>query len=385
MGLESTEGTAEAGVAADAILARDIEVETGPTMNAREYQGTPGQRQPVPGAQEGATLSFVTELKGDGSTSIWELDEVIQGCMGEVVVANLDSTISGTAGSTTVLDVADAANASTGSLLMLEKSTADTYEVVGIITTVNTGATPDDVTVSPGAVNGVHNTNGKKVKEMRTFSPKLTPSAVNSLTADLYYSAQGGGADQFDRITGCRGTWSMSSPRAGAIPQWSFQFTGWSVTRSTGGTRPTPVYESTSPKSAVASAFRVDGTYTNAFDINFSLNAEVAMKMSQNSTTGVYGTPHVSFKPSGSFKIHPAHSSIAHFTDWEAGTAHSLIFQVGNTVGNTWAIYVPKAVWTKVTRPDDGGVQALEIQWEAADQDDALATACDASIYLGTA
>src|SRR5690348_13092388 len=83
----ATEGTANAPTTTDAILCRDIEVETGPTMNEREFQGTPGVRQPVPGAQEGATLAFTTELKGDGSTSVWELDEALQACFGTVAAA----------------------------------------------------------------------------------------------------------------------------------------------------------------------------------------------------------------------------------------------------------------------------------------------------------
>ena len=379
---EAAEGTAETVAAGDAILCSGIAVTFGQEIHAREYQGTPGVRAPVAGAKIGTQIAFQAELKGNGSTTVPELDEVLTACFGQVVAADLDTTISGTGGTATVLDVADAANASNGSLVMVEKSTAGTFEVVGLTTDSDTGATPDTVTVTPGAINGAYSTNGKKVKEMRTWSPLLPPSSNNSLTFHLFHNADSG-AGQYDQIVGARGTFTVDSPRAGAIPMFSFTFTGWSWSNDTDGTRPTPTYDTTSPAAAKNTHFVVNGARVNAFDISFNLGAEVATKVSQNSTDGVYGTPHVSYKPSGSFKIHPAHDSVAEFTAWTANTQRSILFQVGDTEFNTWAIFVPKAVITSVSRVDDSGVGALQVDWVGIDQDDALATAADASIYLG--
>ena len=381
---ESPEGTAAAGQAGDAILASGVSIDYGLEIHDREYQGSPGVRAPVTGAKTGAGISFTTELKGNGSTTLPEVDELLTGCFGQVGAADLASTISGTSGSATVLDVTSATNATVGNLAMLElTSTADAYECVGLITTVDTGATPDDVTVTPGAVNGGYATNGKKIYEMRTWSPLLPPSSVNSLTFDLYHNADSGAA-QLDRLIGARGTFSISSPKAGAIPMFSWKFTGWGwETPVTNGTRPTPTYDTANPKPSIASVFRVDGTYVNAYDIEFDIGAEVARKFSQNATGGVYGTPHVAYKPSGSFKIHPAHSSVAEFTAWNANTQRSIMFQVGNALYGTWAIFIPKAVIKSVSRVDDSGVGALQVEWVGIDQDDALATACDASVYFG--
>ena len=379
---ESTEGTAVSAAAGDAILATGIAINYGQEIHPRQYQGAPGVRAPVAGAKLGTTISFQTELKGNGTTTLPEVDELLTACLGQVVAANLDSTISGTSGTTTVWDVADASNASTGSMVMLETGTEGTYEVAGLITTVDTGATPDDVTVSIAAVNGGYATNGKKVKEMRTWSPLLPPSAVNSCTFDLYHNPDSG-AGQRDRVVGARGTFKVDSPRAGAIPMFSWTFTGWSWTTVTNGTRPTPTYDTASPKAALATRFAVDGTAVNAFDISIDLGATVSQKLSQNATDGVYGCPHVSYQPSGSFKIHPAHTSVAEFTAWTANTQRSLLLQVGNTLYGTWAIFIPKMVTTKVSRVDDGGVGALQIDWVAIEQDDALATASDASFYIG--
>ena len=384
MNQEATDGTAAAGVAGDAILARDINVDGGPEMNTREYQGLPGQLGAVPGAKS-ASLSFTTELKGNGTTTIPEPDEILTGCFGTVVAADLDSTISGAAGSTTVWDVLAATNGTVGNMVMLETGTADTYECAGPIKVVDTGAAPDDLTVALAAVNGGYATDGKKVKEMRTWQIKLPPPAVNSLTADVYRSAVGGGADRLDRIVGCRGDFSMSSPAAGQIPAWAFKFEGWSVSRVTTGTRPTPTYDTANPKAAIAQIFRVDGTYTNAFDIEISLGASLAVKKSQNADGGTYGVLHVSYTPKFKFKIHPAYTSVSYFTDWEAGTPHTLLFQVGNALYGTWAFYGPRAVFDKVSQPSDNGVDCWEVEGHFAEQNDASPTSAtlDAALYLG--
>lgn len=386
---ESTDGTADAPVAGDAILCEGIEVDDGQEIHPRAYQGAPGTRNHVPG-MESASLRFTTELKGGNSSNTPEIDELLVACMGKAAVAgDTDTTISGTSGGNgaagTPLDLASAASATVGEMLMLETGTADTYESLGPITVVDTGATPDDVTTALGAVNGAYATNGKKVKGMRTWQILLPPTAVNSLTADVFYTGLGGGSDRQDRITGCRGNWTMSAPAAGQIPKWSFDLKGWRVARSVSATRPTPTFDTTIPKAAVANGARLDSAYVNVFDVNVDLGAVIATKPSQNATGGVYGQIHVDYQPKVSFKIHPAYSSISYFTDWKAGTAHTFLYQCGNTLLNTWAIYVPRLVFTKVTQPDDSGLQCWEVEAEAVvlgTGDPATAT-LDSALYLG--
>lgn len=381
---ESTDGTAVSAAVTDAILASGIETDEDLEVHERMHQGNPGSLAHVPGMQSGS-LSFTTELKGDGSTTVPELDEVLTGCFGAVVAANLDSTISGSSGSTTVWDVTDATNGTVGSMVMLETGTADQYECAGPIKVVDTGATPDDLTVALAAVNGGYATAGKKVKEMRTWQILLPPTANNSLTADVYYSSVSGSNNRRDRIVGCRGTFKMDSPRAGAIPAWAFSFKGWSVARVTNAAQFTPTYDSATPKAAVSQIMRLDGTYTHAFDISVDLGAEIAPKASQYATSGTYGQIHTLYRPKISFKIHPAYSSVAAFTELEAGTSHTWLFQVGNALYGTWAFYAPRLLYTKVTQPDDSGLQCYEIEAEADYSVIGSPTAAtlDAALYLG--
>lgn len=386
MKTEGTDGTANAPADSDAILCEGLDYSGSVEIHEREYQGIPGAYGGVPGAKN-AELSFTAELRPDGSDNTPEIDEVLQGCGLTVVVGDLSTTISGTAGgagSSGPLDVTSAANGTVPEMVMLATA-AGTYEVLGPTKVVDTGATPDDLTTALDAVNGAYNVNGTAVKGMRTYYPKIPPASNNSMTADIYKSALGGGADRRDRIIGCRGNVVMNAPGAGSIPKWAFKFMGWNVGRVTTGTRPAPLYDSANPKASIGSIFRIDGTYTHGFDFTFDLGMEIATKKSQYADGGVYGQLHVKCRPKGSFKIHPAYTSVANFTDWEAGTTHSLLYQIGNTLFGTWAIYIPRAYWKVVSEPDDNGIEALEVQWEAAEINDASPTAAtlDASFYLG--
>ena len=388
MKTETTDGTLVSPAAGDAILCEGLDYQGSVDMNGREYTGIPGAFAPVPGAKA-AELKFVAELRPPGSSNTPEIDEVLTGCFGTVLAGDLDTTISGTGGGTgasgTPWDVTSGTNATVGEMAMLETATADAYEVAGPIKVVDTGATPDDGTVALAAVNGAYATNGKKVKGMRTWHIKLPPPANNSLTAEIYKSAVGSSSDRYDRVAGCRGTVVVNAPGAGSIPKWAFHFKGWTVARAVNGTRPTPSYDSANPKAAVNQIFRLDGTYTHGYDFVWDLGAELGTKKSQYASGGTFGQIHAKYRPKGSFKIHPAYTSVAHFTDWEAGTAHSLLYQIGNTLNGTWAFFVPRAVWTEVAEIDDEGLEALEIKWEAAEQNDASPTSAtlDAAMYLG--
>jgi len=371
---ETTEGTANAPGAGDAILCTGLQPTLQRDFHERTYHGGFGTRAGVIGAQTGAGLSFQTEIKGNGSNNTPEIDELLESVFGQVASGTGDTTV-GNGSTTTSVVVASSTNFTAGNLVMIEtSSTSDEYEVA-MITDVPNGTT---LTVSPAL--SFTPANGAAVKEMRTY--QLLYSGHPSMTFDVFYSVAGGGADQYDRFVGCHGNLSFASPGAGQVPMLTWDWQAWNWTQATNGTRPTPTYDTATPQSALGSKFKVDGTLVDVFDVNWSLNNEIARKLSQNSTLGVYGTPIVNHKPSGSFKIHPAHTSIAQFTGWTAGTEVSLIQQLGKSLNGTVAWYCPKAQRSSVGRGDDNGVQALEINFNANMQDDGLATAVDAAIYL---
>lgn len=364
---EGTEGTANAPAATDAILAEAISPKLPLAVNERSYQGVPGSRAGAPGAQLDTGVSFTTEIKGDGSTTIPEIDELAQACFGKVAAANLDTTTSGAGSTTTVLQVADATNASVGSGVLVEIS-AGVYEVAWI-TAVNTAAAPDEITVAP-ALSTAPNANGRGVKEMRTYQIALPTALANSMTFDLYKSA-GAGVSRRDRLVGARGNVKMPPISAGDIPKLAWDFMAWSWSQVTDATRPAFTFDPALPKAALASKFKVNGVLVNAYDIGWDLGAVIAKKTSPNADYGVCGTPHVNYDPVGEFKIHPAFSSIAEFTAWLAGTTMALSQQFGNTPFNTWGWYCPAAQRVEVADGDDNGLGTNEIKWRAATQNNA--------------
>lgn len=373
---ESTEGTAAAPVAGDAILAQALTPKLQRDFHARAYQGAVGERPGVIGAQTSPGLSFQTEIKGNGTTNTPEIDELLESVFGAVSAGGGTTTISGAASTTTNIVVASTTGFTVGNMVNIQLTTGGVFESAMITAVVDA----TNLTVSP-ALTAAPVTAGTTVDEMRTYQILVPPAGVNSLTMDVFYNADAG-AGQFDRFVGCHGNVKWDSPRAGSLPMLSWDFMAWNWAQSVAGTRPTPTYDTASPKANLASKFKVGGTLVDVFDLSWDLGAQVAAKLSQNSTLGIYGTPIVNVSPKGSFKIHPAHTSVAQFTGWTAETAVSLIQQVGNTRFGTVAWYCPQALRREVARGDDSGVGTNEIQFDATVQDDALATTVDAALYL---
>ena len=373
---EATEGTANAPAAGDAILCAGLAPKLQRDFHPRKYRGSVGQRPGVIGAQTGPGLSFESEIKGNGTNNTCELDELLEAAFGAVSAGGASTTITGSASTTTSINVVSDSGFTVGNMVNIQLTTGGVFEST-MITAVSGGGV---LTVSP-ALTAAPVTAGTTVDEMRTYQIIVPPAGVNSLTMDVFYNADAG-AGQFDRFVGCHGNVKWSSPRAGSIPMLAWEFLAWNWVQSLTGTRPSPTYDSASPKASLASKLKVAGVLVDAHDIEWDLGVQVFQKVSQNSALGIYGTPVVDVNPSGSFRIHPAHTSIAQFTGWTAETAVSLSQQVGNARFGTVAWYCPQAIRREVSRGDDGGVHTNEVQWDATVQDDALATTVDASLYL---
>lgn len=381
--VEITEGTNPTPAAGDAVLARAITLKLQQDFHQREFQGAPGYRDGVPGAQTDAGISFETEIKPDGSTNTCEIDALLTACFGSVAAGTGSTTLTGGDSTTTNLHVASSANFTVGNGIMVSldaTTNSGVYEVAWISAIVDA----NNITIEPALSSAVTLTTANNVKEMRTHQIKLPPGAVNSVTLEVWHNADSG-AGQADKLVGCRGNVKFDSPGAGEIPKMMFDFAAWSWSQVTDGTRPTPTYDTATPKPGLSSKFKLGGVLTNIISAGWDLGAVVARKLSQNATLGVYGTPHTNYTPNGSFRVHEAHSSNAHFTAWQAGTTTTLSQQIGSSLFGTVAWYVPRAQRREVARSDDKGIGANDIQWDAITQNDGTPTSITtgpAALYL---
>lgn len=358
---EAAEGTAETATATDAILAENIQTPTTRAQHTREYTGGFGVLPGKSGGILDANVSFDTELKGNGSSNTPEVDELLKSVLGEVVASTATTTVSGTSSTTTSLDVTDVSGFTDGDVLvMVETSTADEYEVA-LATDTNAAATPDTITVAPalGAAPGV---GGENVYQMRTY--RGVDTGHPSLTVMRYLNS-GAGSSAFTRYVGCRGTATLNVPEASSIPKLSWALQAWSWDQATNGTRPALTYDTALPPVAQASKIKIDGTLTHIWGLTLDFGNEVGRKISQNSTTGVYGTPIVNRKVTGSFTVYP--ENIAHWTDWQADTSFSLLAQYGKALYGTVAVYLPKLRRTGVVWGEREGVQTATVSFEATE------------------
>jgi len=377
--VEITEGTNPTPAAGNAVLAQAIALKLQQDFHQRAYQGAPGLRDGVAGAQTAPGISFQAEIKGDGSTNTCEVDALLTACFGSVAAGTASNEINGGTSTSTSLVVDDSTGFTVGNMIMVETSDGSAAFEAAWISAVPNGTT---ITIEPAL--SFTPADNADVKEMRTYQILLPPAGVNSCTLEVWHNADGG-AGQADKLVGCRGNVKYDSPRAGSIPMLSFDLQAWSWSQVTDGTRPTPTYDTAAPKAALSSKFKIGGTLTNAFDIGWDLGAVLSPKISQNSSTGIYGMPHVDYKPNGSFKVHEVHSSIAHFTAWTAGTTTTLFQQLGTALFGTVAWYAPRAQRREVARGDDGGVGTTEVQFDALTQNDGSPTsitAGPAALYL---
>lgn len=372
---ETTEGTANAPAAGDAILCTGLQPKLQRDYHARTYQGAVGSRTGVIGAQSSPGLSFQTEIKGNGSSNTPEIDELLENVFGQVSAGTGNTTV-GNGSSTTSVVVTSSTNFTVGNMVLVETGSGTALYEAAMITAVPDGT---HLTVSPAL--SFTPANGANAYEMRTYQIIVPPSGVNSLTMDVFYNSDSG-AGQYDRFVGCHGNLQFASPGAGSIPMLTWDFMAWNWTQATNGTRPTPTYDTATPKPGLASKFKIDGTLVDVFDVNWNLGNTITPKLSQNSTLGIYGTPITNTAPSGSFRIHPAHTSVAQFTGWTAGTEVTLIQQFGSSLYGTVAWFAPKAQRKEVARGDANGVGTNDVSFDMNVQDDASATATDAALYL---
>src|SRR3990167_4374880 len=234
---ETTEGTANAPGATDAILATGIQPSLQRDFHKRQYQGSVGVRAGVIGAQSGAGLAFQTELKGDGSTNSPEINELLENVFGLVSPGTGDNEINGGTSTTTSLVVDSSTNFTVGNMVMVETTDGSAAYEAAMITAVPNGTT---ITISPAlSFTPADNAN---VKEMRTYQIAVPQAGVNSLTMDVFYNADAG-AGQFDRFVGCHGNLKFDSPGAGSIPMLSWDFSAWNWVQSVAGTRPSPTFD----------------------------------------------------------------------------------------------------------------------------------------------
>lgn len=372
---EASEGSAEALAAGDGILAEEISVEIPRQFHERTYTGAMGTLNGKIGAIDAAAASFVTELKADGSNNIPEWDELMESCMGSVTATSATTTVSGSGSSTTSVDVTDASGftdgggtAGAGAMVLVETTASSSVFEAAYASDANTASTPDNLTVEPALSFTPADTS--TVTQMRTY--KLAETGHPSLTIRRLFEKGAGGADTYQVLTGARGTFTINSPSAGAIPKTTWNLQAWDWTQATDGTYVAPTYEGGAPPTALACKCKINGTLVDITSFSLDLGNEVGKKMSQNSSTGVYGTPIVDRKIRGSFTVHP--SDLTYFTRWTGNTEFTFIIQFGNTANGTVAIYMPHCETTAPVWGLDGKVRTNEIAFNAniASGNDAL-------------
>jgi hypothetical protein len=354
---EAVEGTADGAFAGtDAILAMNLNTRNVPRdFHERSFQGQMGPSTGVIGAIPPVPLSFDTEIYGNGTTTVPQVSSLLKSTFGTLNTDSIDTTATG--GSSTVITLAATAGATVGNGLLVETAVAGVYELAFITSIANNTS----ITVAPAL--SFSPVNGARLKFTTTYTSKNTGHPSLSFGNYLNNSA---GASQWITTLGARGNLKFAAKKAGDIPTASWAFQGWNWAQATSGTVPSSIsYGAGLPPVALATLFKLGGTQTNIFDLEWDLGNTVTPKFSQNSTYGIYGMPVTGRTTKGSFRVHASSSSVAPFTSWVAGTETTLSQQFGNTRFGTAGWYAPHAQRTEVKYGDDSGVTSNDVTWNA--------------------
>jgi hypothetical protein len=305
------------------------------------------------GAQTDPRLSFTVECRGAGagaSNPVPKIDPLLKVVLGRDIGAapqNYKQLDSGT--NITVSSAASASqfnvsggSFSKGNAIAVETGTANQYEV-GWISDMS-GST---VTLTKPLLMG-QPPNGRKVKPSVTYRPMN--SGHQSLTLRVYLEP----TTPTNRITfvGCKGSMKFDTPARGTIPTITFNWKAIGWRHETGGTHPTPSYDSATPPSAYK--FRVDGADFTTKNASWDLAQTIARKRSQTSTFGTFAQLVTDRSVHGTFDAWDEGES--QFSAWTSGTEHEIAHQFGQTEFNMVAYQISKAQRTDVAYSDDNNL-----------------------------
>lgn len=306
--------------------------------------------------RKGGTVKFKTGIPGNstaGASTVaavaqqW-FKECLEGC-GLASNADTGTVVSGAGSTTTVVDVSSAAAIEVGNFVMISGE-------VRMVTAVDTGATPDNITVTP-ALSGAP-ANAVVVYAGVKFSTSDGDPGTVTFVAK--------GDNTLYRFLGCKGTAKLEDVEAGKRPMisWEFQVDTWDTTEPS-NTFPSPILTN-HIKTATGGAVLWGTTATVTAGFTFDQGRTLQEKASVAGTQGRSGWVVAQEKPTASLK---PYRSTSYATDFAAETERQLLLQIGTSVQQTFAIYVHKAQITDGQTPtaDVGGVVGHDLKLKVND------------------
>jgi hypothetical protein len=333
-----------------AIRARNIKFEPMQESLPSEYQKWEHSRGPdanIPGGY-GGTLTFEILLRG-GATNESEFMILAKNCGCNV------TSRAGTSGG------------------KIASGTANT--VVGLTADIGTYVVGDAIMVTSGGSNDTQIRFVSRVQDATPTAPDTTltvepdfadnPASGDDLAAIDTYTNSVGEPAAYARIlayeasdtpgvkwdlTGCAGTWKLTTTGANALPavEFTYQIDSWALTESD-AEQQADTFNAAHP--LLGDIFYVDSTATAISSIAFDPGIKMSPYTSTSGTNGRVGWLYHGAEPK--LEIVP-YFDTAWYTKWTGATTFQATFESIKDDDEAWAIHIPAAQVTKVSTDDIG-------------------------------
>ncbi len=330
------------------------------------FTGTLADADPRLGIRRGKG-EFEVEMRASGTEgTVPDYDVLMQGILPNLnTIGSRITTKTGNTGTVLQIQDADIASLPLGACIVV--LAASDYWPCVVTARVTTGGSAT-VTISPAHTGSF--ADSVQIAKSKTYL--AADSGHPSMTATAYWGsgASGGGIKEW--IYGARvSSLTMDKFSTGELPAFKFalEALGFGLAAATDAPY-TPTYDSGLPGVVLSSKIFKDGTEVNVENVGLSINQPLAFLKATGSANGL-----ISGRAAGTRKIsvklapYTDGTSVANFTNWEAGTDFSLfgytaIPHATNrvTLGSVVMFYVPNCFIKKPMLKSFEGVMTDEIE-----------------------
>lgn len=319
----------------------------------------------------GTSSAYGTLVRAVESNTVLELSDVTGtfqaaetvtgGTSSETAEAGIVLPISDQSGTFTVGEtITGGTSSATGTLV---KATATEIVLSGV-----TGTFEADETVTGGTSSATATTDAASVLDT-TLEYRPTSTLADILSSTIYYFADA----ILHKLTGCRGNVQMNFP-VGQYPYLTFNMTGlWNdpddIAHPTGVT-----FEEHLPPQCQSAGLTI-GTYSPSGinTVTLDVGNTVAEGKDMQEAEAVKDIFIPSRSPSGNIDLDvDTLANFDPFTLWKAGTKSAIAWNIGATIGNRVAVYVPEAQFSEVSYQDRDGRRVFNLPLLPTGDDDEI-------------
>lgn len=344
--IETIEGTAETLAAADArLLVYNPKV----SFDIAMFERNPARQSfsniaKLPGKRP-AGLSYRFELRGSGvAGTVPEWAKILQACgfgVNQLKSMNIGAVTNGPfqhgetiTGGTSGAKGRVVINTVNGSANIYFVSVSGTFESAETITGGTSGATAT-TSSAPTIV-------GNELKPISDSIPSLTQGSYEDGVRKL--------------LKGCRGKVKFGF-KSGEPVLLDFDFQGVEAGVSDLSFLADVTYENTKPPVFLSALFSVDAYSAKIGEMDIDVGNTLAVRDDVNDPRGILSFAITGRSVSGSFNPEMVSCAAHDFhSKWFSGSEMVIDFTIGQTAGNKFRFYVPKAQYTKVDDEDRDGL-----------------------------